>query len=56
MNSSTLLRRIENGRTDLLCALIAAADGADVRRDHGAHRIHPDYKPMRASVLGQPQR
>jgi ankyrin repeat protein len=36
MNPAALLQRIENGRTDLICELIAAADSAKILKDHGA--------------------
>jgi hypothetical protein len=38
MNASDLLLRITNGRTDLLL--------------YGEHRIHPEYKTLRANLVG----
>jgi hypothetical protein len=37
--ASALLHRIENGRTDLVFELIAAPDGAEILRQHGAELI-----------------
>jgi ankyrin repeat protein len=36
MSGSALLRRIETGRTDLICELLAAGDRVATLRDHGA--------------------